>query len=82
VSQMQSAFVPDRQILNSILMANECVDSRIRSEELGLICELDLEKAYDYINWDFLLYMLKRFWGKVERLDVSMHFHGMVFNAH
>ena len=49
VSQTQSAFVPGRQILDSILMANECMDSR-GSREPGLICKLDLAKAYDHIN--------------------------------
>ena len=24
------------------------------------MCKMDLEKAYDHVNWDFLLYMLKR----------------------
>ena len=60
VTHTQNAFIPSRQILDSILMVNECVDSQIRSGEPGLMCKLDLEKAYDHVNWDSLLYMLKR----------------------
>jgi hypothetical protein len=37
--------------------ANECVDSRMRS---SVLCKLDLEKAYDHVNWDFVLYLLQR----------------------
>ena len=60
VSYSQNAFIKGRQILDSILMVNESLDSRFCYEEPGIICNLDLEKAYDRVNWEFLNYMLER----------------------
>ena len=48
------------EILNPIRIANECLDSKLRSCEPDVICKMDLEKACDQVSWDFLLYMLRR----------------------
>ena len=43
-----------RQILDASLIANEVIDSMLKKKEKGVLCKLDIEKAYDKINWNFL----------------------------
>ena len=45
----------DRQILDASLILNECFNSYLKSNRLGVLCKLDIEKAFDYNSWDFLM---------------------------
>lgn len=59
VASTQSAFIKGRQIIDSILIANECVNFRRRANESGVVCKLDMENAYDRVDWEFLRWVLK-----------------------
>ncbi|XP_042950258.1 uncharacterized protein LOC122282367 [Carya illinoinensis] len=58
VSSSQSAFVPGRLISNNIIVTYEAMHSmknRMRGKREGYMAlKLDMSKAYDRIEWDFL----------------------------
>ncbi|KAH0709195.1 hypothetical protein KY284_010622 [Solanum tuberosum] len=59
VDEHQMAFLKGRQIMDASLLANELVDSRVKQNLPGVLCKLDIEKAYDHVNWSFLLKILR-----------------------
>ncbi|RVX19808.1 LINE-1 reverse transcriptase-like [Vitis vinifera] len=82
VSGDQNAFVRGKQILDVSLIANEVIDFWNKRKEKGLICKLDIEKAYDSINWRFLMKVLVKmgFRSAVVGVDLVVHLYRQIFS--
>jgi hypothetical protein len=50
ISEIQTAFVNDRQILDGILIANEVVDEARKTKKELMLFKVDFEKAYDSVD--------------------------------
>nr|KYP62677.1 Transposon TX1 uncharacterized [Cajanus cajan] len=54
ISESQSAFLKGRLILDSVLIANEILEKQC------LMLKVDFEKAYDSVNWEFILFVMEK----------------------
>ncbi|XP_026420639.1 uncharacterized protein LOC113316707 [Papaver somniferum] len=72
VSNSQTAFIKGLQILDNILIANECLDSRLKSKKSGLISKIDLEKAFDNVKWSLVDEVLQQMgFGQIWRMWIK-----------
>uniref|UniRef100_A0A803PZS1 Reverse transcriptase domain-containing protein n=1 Tax=Cannabis sativa TaxID=3483 RepID=A0A803PZS1_CANSA len=86
ISETQLAFVEGRQILDSVLIANETVEEYRSRGKKGFVFKIDLEKAYDCVDWDFLDLVLKEkgfgeLWRKWIRGCVSSTLFSLLING-
>lgn len=44
------SFIKGRQIMDTTLIANGFLYSRLKGEDPGTRCKVDVEKAYDHVN--------------------------------
>ncbi|GKB31996.1 RNA-directed DNA polymerase, eukaryota, reverse transcriptase zinc-binding domain protein [Tanacetum coccineum] len=59
---LMSAFIAGRQITENILLAQELFKGYYRKQKIKKVAfKIDLQKAYDTINWDFLRVVLEKF---------------------
>jgi hypothetical protein len=65
VASNQTTFIKGGYILESVVTAHEVVHSVHQGKKQGVVLKLDYEKAYDKVNWQYLLDILeKRGFGK------------------
>ena len=60
ISPLQSAFIPGRQMIDNIVMAEEIVAAWRRFGTAGFLWKVDFAKAYDSIDWRYFWNVLRR----------------------
>ncbi|KAK2648312.1 hypothetical protein Ddye_015801 [Dipteronia dyeriana] len=59
IGETQMAFIKNRQILDSFVIAKEVIHKWRKSEDGGLLVKLDFEKAYESVDHKFLKDMME-----------------------
>lgn len=60
VSSNQNAFVSTRKIVDDVLLVNEVLDMAKREKRSCVLLKVDVEKAYDYVSWNFLRFVFHK----------------------
>ncbi|XP_071713183.1 uncharacterized protein [Rutidosis leptorrhynchoides] len=56
----QCAFIKERYILDGIIIVNESYQELRRQKRKGFLFKADFEKAFDTINWEYLLTIIRK----------------------
>ena len=60
VSDVQTAYVEGRQIIDGPLIVNEVISWASRKKESLFILKVDFEKAFDSLDWKFLDHIMEQ----------------------
>lgn len=54
IFKTQGAFIARRKILDQVIIVNEAIEDYMERKEEKVIFKIDVEKAYDHFDWNFL----------------------------
>ena len=77
ISESQSAFVPRRLIIDNVLVAFELMHSmsqKRKGKTSQMTLKLDMSKAYDRVEWDFLEVVMCKMGFAPEWINLMMMF--------
>ena len=60
ICKEQTAFMKGRNIMNRVIALHEVLHETKRKKNIGVVLKLDFEKAYDKVDWSFLLESFKQ----------------------
>ena len=75
ISESQSTFVPERQITNDVLVAFETmhyIDQKRKGKRGLMAIKLNMSKAYDRVEWEFLEAMMRKLGFQEEWIRLIM----------
>lgn len=86
ISQNQSASIPERLITNNILIAFEALhtmDGRMKGQTGFMALKLNMSKAFDIIEWDYLEAIMRKlgFGREVDFLGHVVCLNCFLFNS-
>jgi hypothetical protein len=55
ISPCQTAFIKGRNIINGVMSLHEILHEAKRKKQQGIVLKLDFEKAYDKVDWEYLM---------------------------
>ena len=61
ISPKKSGFVEGRQILDGVILVHEVLHLLKFTRKPGMMIKIDIAKAYDKLNWQFMGKMLEAY---------------------
>jgi hypothetical protein len=55
IQMSEATFLQGRNIMNNVLALHEILHETERRGQVGVVLKLDFEKAYDKVQWGFLI---------------------------